>query len=371
MRELSFLTAGESHGPCLTAIIEGLPAGLKIDVEKIDRQLARRQGGYGRGKRMEIEKDHAKITSGVMSGRTTGAPVTIQIDNKDWKNWQDRFEADDLAVISVPRPGHADYAGMIKYGLSDARPILERASARETAARVAIGSLAKQLLCEFGISIGSYVQQIGSISAQIPDLPFDRLWKLAAASDISSPDPASEEQMKSQIDQARENGDTLGGIFTVAATGVPVGLGTYSQWDNRLDGRLAQAVMSIPAVKGVEIGSGFSNAAKPGHLVHDEILPDGQRGVRRVTNRAGGIEGGISNGSAIVIRAAVKPIPTLLNPLSSTDLATGRLSPATYQRSDVCVVPAAAVVGESMVAWIIAQATMDKYGGDSLAEMKR
>jgi chorismate synthase len=371
LRRLSFLTAGESHGPCLTAIIEGLPAGLRIDVAKIDRELARRQRGYGRGKRMEIENDHARITSGVINNQTTGAPVTIQIDNKDWKNWKERFETSDLEPISVPRPGHADYAGMIKYGVRDARPILERASARETAVRVAIGSLAKQLLARFGMSIGSYVQQIGSIKAEVPDLPFEKLWSLAEDSDVSSPDLASEQQMKSEIDRARENGDTVGGIFTVAATGVPVGLGSYTQWDNRLDGRLAQAVMSIPAVKGVEIGNGFSNATRSGRLVHDEILPDGNGGVKRVTNRAGGIEGGITNGSPIVLRAAVKPIPTLLNPLRSTDITTGELSPASYQRSDVCVVPAAAVVGESMVAWILAEAILEKFGGDSIAEMKQ
>lgn len=371
MRRLSFLTAGESHGPCLTAIVEGLPAGLTIDVERIDRELARRQRGYGRGKRMEIESDHARITSGIIKNKTTGAPVTIQIENKDWKNWKKRFQTGDLPPISVPRPGHADYAGMIKYGVRDGRPILERASARETTARVAIGALAKQFLAEFGINIGSYVQQIGSVKAEVADLPFEKLWSLAEDSDVSSPDPAAGEEMKYEIDRAKENGDTIGGIFTVAATGVPIGLGSYSQWCHRLDGRLAQAVMSIPAVKGVEIGDGFLNATRSGRLVHDEILPDGHGGVKRVTNRAGGIEGGISNGAGIVVRGAVKPIPTLLKPLSSTDLTTGESSPAPYQRSDVCVVPAVAVIAESMVAWILAEVTLEKYGGDSLEEMKR
>jgi chorismate synthase len=355
----------------LTAIIDGLPAGLTIDVGKIDRELARRQRGYGRGKRMEIESDHARITSGVINNQTIGAPVTLQIDNKDWKNWKELFETGDLPIISVPRPGHADYAGMMKYAINDARPILERASARETAARVAIGALAKQFLAEFDISIGSYVQQIGSIKAKVPDLPLEKLWSLAEDSDVSSPDLTTEQQMKSEIDRARQNGDSIGGIFTVAAIGVPVGLGSYSQWDHRLDGRLAQGVMSIPAVKGVEIGDGFLNATRPGRLVHDEILPDGHGGVKRVTNRAGGIEGGLTNGSPIILRGAVKPIPSLLKPLSSTDLATGESSPATYQRSDVCVVPAAAVIAESMVAWILADAILEKFGGDSIGEMKR
>ena len=368
--KLRFLTAGESHGPCLTAIVDGLPAGITIDRAAIDSDLARRQAGYGRGGRMRIERDHAEIIAGVIDGRTTGAPIALQIENKDWANWRQHWEAGDLPKLTVPRPGHADYAGMIKYGFNDARSILERASARETAARVALGSITKQLLAQFGIRIGSYVERIGSVKARVPDLPPDELWMLSEDSDVRSPDPAAAQKMRSEIDAAREAGNTLGGIFVVIATGVPVGLGSHVQWDRKLDGRLASAIISIPAVKGVEIGDAFSNAAKSGREVHDEFFPD-KSGVKRVTNRAGGIEGGMSNGSPIVLRAAVKPIPTVLTPLHSVDLATGKAAITEYQRSDVCVIPAAAVVGEAMVAWVLADALIEKYGGDSIAEMKR
>ncbi len=370
MTKLRFLTAGESHGCCLTAIVDGLPAGIPIDPTAIDRDLSRRQGGYGRGGRMQIERDHAEILAGVISGKTTGAPVTLLIENHDWVNWREHLAARDLPTLSVPRPGHADYAGMIKYGFSDARPILERASARETTARVAVGALAKQLLAQFGVRIGSYVQQIGSVKGQIPDATPEKLCKLAESSDVHCPDPVAATLMHSEIDTARTAGDTLGGVFVVIATGVPVGLGSHVQWDRRLDALLAQALVSIPAVKGAEIGDAFENATKLGRKVHDELFPNG-KGVRRTTNRAGGIEGGMSNGAPILVRAAVKPIPTTLSPLRSVDLATGGAALTEYQRSDVCVVPAAAVVGEAMVAWILADALIEKYGGDSFAEMVR
>lgn len=370
MTQLRFLTAGESHGPCLIAIVDGIPAGLAIDAEAIDRELARRQGGYGRGGRMRIERDRVEILSGVIAGVTTGAPVGLRIENRDWENWRDRWQENDLPKLTVPRPGHADYAGMVKYGLDDARPVLERASARETAMRVAVGSLAKQLLSQFEIKIGSYVERIGAVTAAIPDLPVEELWERAEGSDVRCPDPEAATRMRSAIDSARESGDTLGGVFTVVATGVPIGLGSHVQWDRRLDGVLARALVSIPAVKGVEIGDAFENAGRTGREVHDELFPDEEGNVTRVTNRAGGIEGGMSNGAPIVVRAAVKPIPTTLSPLRSVDLATGAAARTEYQRSDVCVVPAAAVVGEAMVAFVLADALLEKFGGDSVAEMK-
>jgi chorismate synthase len=354
----------------LTVIVDGFPAGIVIDTAEIDRELSRRQGGYGRGKRMQIERDRVEILAGVINGKTTGAPIALRIENRDWKNWREHWEAGDLPPLTVPRPGHADYAGMIKYGLPDARPILERASARETAARVAVGALTKQLFAQFAVRIGSYVQQIGAVKAHIPDISPEDLCKLAESSDVRCPDPEAATLMHSEIDATRTAGDTLGGVFVVIATGVPVGLGSHVQWDRRLDALLAQALVSIPAVKGAEIGDAFENATKLGRKVHDELFPNG-KGVRRTTNRAGGIEGGMSNGAPILVRAAVKPIPTTLSPLRSVDLATGGAALTEYQRSDVCVVPAAAVVGEAMVAWILADALIEKYGGDSFAEMVR
>jgi chorismate synthase len=374
---LRFLTAGESHGPCLTAIVEGLPAGLAVDLAAINRDLARRQGGYGRGGRMKIERDRVEILGGVIAGRTTGAPVALHIENRDWANWRDRWAAGDgstelaevLPRLSVPRPGHADYAGMVKYGLDDARPVLERASARETAARVAVGALAKLLLAAFDVAVGSAVAEIGGVVATVPDLPPEELWALAEASDVRCPDGEAAGRMREAIDAARQAGDSLGGVFVVVATGVPVGLGSHVHWDRRLDARLAAAVMSIPAVKGVEVGPAFENARHPGTQVHDELHPDGQGGVMRLTNRAGGIEGGMTNGAPVVVRAAMKPIPTTVTPLRSVDLATGEPAATQYQRSDVCAVPAAAVVGEAMVAWVLADALVEKLGGDSVAEM--
>jgi chorismate synthase len=379
---LRFLTAGESHGPCLTAIVEGLPAGLAVNVEVINRDLSRRQTGYGRGGRMQIERDRIEILSGVIpstgsghrAGRTTGAPVALRIENRDWANWRDRWAAGDLPPLTVPRPGHADYAGMIKYGLDDARPVLERASARETAARVAVGALAKQLLAAFDVAVGSYVVEIGGIVATLPDLPPEELGALAEVSDVRCPDEEATARMRAAIDAARQAGDSLGGVFIVVATGVPVGLGSYVHWERRLDARLTAAVMSIPAIKGVEIGPAFENARRPGTQVHDEFqIPNPKSQIpnlTRTSNRAGGIEGGMSNGQPIVVRAAMKPIPTTLTPLRSVDLATGEPAETQYQRSDVCAVPAASVVGEAMVAWVLADAMLIKFGGDSLTEMR-
>jgi len=367
---LRFLTAGESHGPCLTAIVEGLPAGLEVDSDAINHELGRRQAGYGRGERMAIERDRVEILAGVHSGATTGAPVSLRIENRDWPNWRERWAAGDLPKITVPRPGHADYAGMVKYGLNDARPVSERASARETAARVAVGALTGQLLAAFDIHVGSYVVEIGGVVATVPQLDEAQLWGLAESSEVRCPDAAASADMRHRIDEARQAGDSLGGVFVVTATGLPVGLGSHAHWERRLDARLAWAVMSIPAVKGAEIGPAFENARRPGSRVHDQIYPGGDGSVERRTNRAGGFEGGITNGMPVVVRAAMKPIPTTVSPLRSVDLTTGEPTETTYQRSDVCAVPAASVVGEAMVAWILADALLEKLGGDSLEEMK-
>jgi len=373
---LRFLTAGESHGPYLVAIVEGLPAGLRVKQEAIDRDLLRRQGGYGRGARMQIERDRVELLSGVWRGCTSGAPVALRIENKDWANWRDR----DLPPLTVPRPGHADHAGMIKYGFDDARPVSERASARETAARVAVGALAKLLLAEFAIAVGGFVVEIDGVAAEHPDpnQPIEPIWALAEANDLRCPDEVAAERMRAAIDAAREAGDSLGGVFVIVATGLPVGLGSHVHWERRLDARLAAAMMSIPAIKGVEIGPAFQNARLPGTQVHDEIHTSRITHhasrltfhVLRSTNRAGGIEGGISNGQPIVVRAAMKPIPTTKTPLRSVDMRTGEAAMTQYQRSDVCAVPAASVVGEAMVAWVLADALLEKLGGDSLSEMK-
>jgi chorismate synthase len=320
---------------------------------------------------MAIEQDRVEILGGVLYGATTGAPVALRIENRDWANWHERWAAGDLPMISVPRPGHADYAGMIKYGLADARPVSERASARETAARVAVGALTRQLLTTFGIAVGSTVVEIGGVVAEVPDLPHAQLWALAESSDVRCPDSDAATRIRARIDEAREAGDSLGGVFVVTATGLPVGLGSHVHWERRLDARLAWAVMSIPAVKGVEIGPAFENARRPGTEVHDEIYPAGKEGVERRTNRAGGFEGGMTNGMPAVVRAAMKPIPTTVTPQRSFDMATGEPAQTQYQRSDVCAVPAASVVGEAMVAWVLADALLEKLGGDSLEEMRR
>ena len=379
---LRFLTAGESHGPCLTAIIEGMPAGLYLSEEEINVDLRRRQGGYGRGQRMKIERDKVELLSGVAKGLTNGAPIALRIENKDWANWKDR----DVPPWTVPRPGHADLAGATKYGLGDLRLVAERASARETAARVAVGAVAKRLLSEFGIAVGSHVTEIGGVTAEILPPPLSppkaggggggALWERAEASQATAvrcPDPTAAEAMRQRIDEAKAAGDSLGGVFVVVVTGVPVGLGSHVHWDRRLDSRLAAAVMSIPAIKGVEIGPAFENARKRGTEVHDEIflkLEAQSSKLKRYSNRAGGIEGGMSNGQPIVVRAAMKPIPTTVTPLRSVDLLTGEPTTTQYQRSDVCAVPAASVVGEAMVAWVIADVLMEKLGGDSIEEMK-
>jgi chorismate synthase len=354
----------------LTAILEGLPAGLAIDVEAINRDLRRRQGGYGRGGRMQIEQDRVQILGGVVYGKTTGAPVAVRIENQDWANWRDRWRSGDLARLSIPRPGHADYAGMVKYQLDDARLISERASARETAARVAVGAVARQLLGRLGAAVGSYVTEIGGVAAEIPDLPHQELWALAETSDLRCPDDQATQQMRQRIDEARQVGDSLGGIFVISAIGLPVGLGSHVHWERRLDARLVWAVTSIPAIKGAEIGPAFENTRRPGTEVHDEMHPDGKGGITRHTNRAGGFEGGMTNGMPVVVRAAMKPIPTTVTPLSSVDLTTGEPAQTEYQRSDVCAVPAASVVGEAMVAWTLADALIEKLGGDSIEEME-
>ncbi len=362
---LRFLTAGESHGPALTAIVEGIPAGLSLSTEDINAQLRRRQRGAGSGGRMAIERDTANLTAGVINGLTTGGPLAMQIQNRDWANWRNR----DIGPMTVPRPGHADLSGALKYGYRDLRLALERASARETAARVAVGAICRRLLDEFSVVVGSYVVQIGSVSVSLDDgLTYPERFARAEESDVRCPDPVAAEAMRASISEAAVAGDTLGGVFEVVALGAPPGLGAYAQWDRRLDARLMLAVGSIPAVKGVEIGPAFENAAKRGTEIHDEILADSGRLVRR-TNRAGGLEGGVSNGQPIVVRAAMKPIATTLMPLRSVDLATRQPSCTRYERSDTCAVARAAVVGEAMVAFVLAQALLEKLGGDSLGEM--
>jgi chorismate synthase len=383
---LRFLTAGESHGQALVTILEGLPAGLSIDFDAITVQLRRRQTGYGRGRRMAIEADRAQVLSGVRHGVTTGGPVALLIPNKDWENWQRTMAigadvpADvpgvERPTVTRPRPGHADLAGVIKYGHDDIRNVLERASARETAARVAVGALARQLLREVGTEIGSHVFSIGS--AALPDhlaVTFDDVRVLLDDSPLHCVDQALEQRMIAEIDRAREAGDTMGGAFEVIAHQVPPGLGSHVQWDRKLDGRLGQALMSIPAIKAVGIGRGPGVASLPGSKIHDEILPlegrsrsDGIR-VTRPTNNAGGLEGGITNGEDLRVSAYMKPIATLMKPLRSVDLATMAVSPATIERSDVCAVPAAAVVGEAMVAFVLAEALLEKFGGDSVQEL--
>ncbi len=363
---LRFLTAGESHGPCLTAIVEGLPSGLVVRAEDVNRQLRRRQAGYGRGARQRIERDEVRFLGGLIGGKTIGAPLAILIPNRDWENWRDRV----VPPWTRPRPGHADLAGAQKYALDDMRLVAERASARETAARVAVGAVAKVLLSCVGVEIGSYVEAIGEVTAGLVDVPLLQRLELALESDVSCPDPEAAARMRARIDQARAEGDSLGGIIVVVALGVPVGLGSYVHWDRRLDGRLARAVMGIQAIKGVEIGPAFENAALPGTQVHDQLYPD-DRHPRRRTNRAGGLEGGMSNGEPIVVRAAMKPIPTTVKPLATVDMATGEATTTEYQRSDVCAVPAAAVVGEAMVAWVLAEALIERYGGDDLGTLVR
>jgi chorismate synthase len=380
-----FVTAGESHGRGLVTMIEGVPAGVPLDVERdVNTELRRRQGGYGRGDRMKIERDAAEVVAGIRLGETLGSPIALAIWNRDWENWQVPMshsapspDADDEALrrVHMPRPGHADLVGVLKYDRSDARDILERASARETTARVAAGAVARRLLAEFGIRIGSHVVMLGGVEAATPDpLPED-LNAAADASPVRTLDGEAETRMLEAIDAARAAGDTLGGTFEVVARGVPVGLGSHVAWDRRLDARIAGAMMSIQAMKGVEIGMGFEAARRPGSRVHDEIergdADSLSGGYRRTGNAAGGIEGGMSTGAPIVARVAMKPLSSLMQPLRSVDLRTGRREDAVRERSDVVALPAAGVVGEAMLALVLADAMLEKFGGDSLAEMRR
>jgi chorismate synthase len=357
-------------------IIEGMPAGLLIRVTDIDNDLARRQGGYGRGGRMKIEKDTVKIFSGVRWGKTLGGPIGLMVRNKDWDNWRAKMSPDPAFLntaepVTRPRPGHADLAGALKYGMTDIRNILERSSARETAVRVAVGAVTKRLLDEFGITITSQVIAIGGVYARGDKMSLKEIRKRAEASELRCADHQAEKRMKLKIDEAARSGDSLGGIFEIIVSGAPVGLGSHVHWDRKLDGRLAAAIMSIQAMKGVEIGSGFGVANRPGSKVHDEIFWGPKGGFFRKTNHAGGIEGGMSNGEDITLRAAMKPIPTLMKPLRSVDMESKKPFKASVERSDVCAVPAAAVVGEAVSAFEIAAALIEKFGGDSLDEMKR
>ncbi len=376
MGQLRFLTAGESHGRGLVAIVEGMVANLPLEEGYINKELKRRQQGHGRGPRMKIEEDKAEIMAGVRYGLTTGSPIAFFITNRDWQNWQEQLSVSpvekEVEPVTCPRPGHADLAGVTKYGLDDIRPVMERASARETAARVAVGAIARSFLEELGVAIHSHTMAVGRHHwEQGETSSID--WQQVEASPVRCAHAELEKAMMAAIDEAKVSGDTLGGIFEVVATGIPIGLGSYASWDRRLDGRIAQAIMSINAVKGVEIGAGFALAGLKGSQAHDVIEPGPRskaKGLpwRHVTNRAGGIEGGISNGEDIIVRAAVKPIATLASPLPSIDLRSGEKAKAHYERSDICVVPAAGVIAEAMLATILADACLDKFGGDNLKE---
>lgn len=372
---IRFVTAGESHGPALTAVVENLPSGVPLTEEYINIQLKRRQGGYGRGGRMKIESDRAQFLSGVRGGFTLGSPVAVRIDNRDWENWSEVMGPGPGAqtgdrVVTRPRPGHADLSGAIKYCHRDIRNVLERASARETAARVAVGTMARRFLEELGVKIVGAVVGIGPVASIMPGLSPEALEAVVARSSVGCADPGAEEAMKAEIDRARESGDSLGGVFEVRVYGLPPGLGSYTSWDRKLEGRLAGALMSIQAIKGVEVGLGFESARLPGSRVHDEIFHSKDRGFYRKTNRAGGIEGGMTNGEPVVLRAAMKPIPTLYKPLKSVDIVTREPFEASVERSDVCAVQAACVVGEAVAAWEIAGACLEKLGGDCLEEVK-
>lgn len=376
-----FLTAGESHGPCLTMVVEGLPAGLMVAKAIVDADLRRRQGGYGRGGRMKIEKDAIRFLSGVRHGKTLGSPVTMQIENLDWVNWEERMNAAPVDASIEPvtrvRPGHADFTGSIKYGLDDVRNAIERSSSRETAARVAVGGLCRQFLAVFGIAVYSHVLSIVDVGYDTPramtrDAYPEEMWAVVEESPMRCADAALTEKMIARILEAKQDGDTCGGVFEVVATGVPIGLGSYSQWDRRLGARLGLAMMSIPSVKAMEIGAGFDATRTTGSHVHD-VLRHAEDGTWfHLTNNAGGIEGGITDGEPIVVRVGVKPIPTLAHPLPSVDLATGQnVDQSRYERSDVCVVPAAGVVGEAMMAIVLTEALLEKFGGDSINETLR
>jgi chorismate synthase len=385
---LRYLTAGESHGPCLTMIVDGVPAGFPVDVGMINHDLWRRQQGYGRGGRMLIERDEVQIRSGIRWGETLGSPVALGIENRDWKNWTKKMSAapedrDDRIAVTKPRPGHADLNGVLKYDRSDTRDILERASARDTVSRTAVGSFCKQLLSPFGIRVMGYIRSIGNVAAKLDGMSYEETYARAEESPVRTADPEAEEKMITLIEECKKEGNTLGGIFEVIALGVPPGLGTHTQWDRKLDGRLAQALMSIQAIKGVEIGLGFEMARRRGAQVHDEIFFDPAKmvsegtprivptGFYRGSNNSGGTEGGMSNGAPLIVRVAMKPISTLMSPLQSVDLRSKQPTDASVERSDVCAAPAAAVVGESVVAFELANAFLEKFGGDSLREIRR
>ncbi|MGE5820102.1 MAG: chorismate synthase [Deltaproteobacteria bacterium] len=384
---LRYFTAGESHGPCLTVIIDGVPAGFPVDLSKVNHDLWRRQQGYGRGGRMLIEKDEVQVRSGIRWGETLGSPVALGIENRDWKNWTKKMspapeDRDDKIAVTKPRPGHADLAGVLKYDRSDVRDILERASARDTVSRTAVGSFCKQLLAPFGIRVMGYIRSIGNVTADLDGLSYEEAFFRSEESAVRTADSEAEAKMIALIEECKKEGNTLGGIFEVVALGLPPGLGAHTQWDRKLDGRLAQALMSIQAIKGVEIGLGFEMARRRGSEVHDEIFFDPNRmvtegtprivptGFYRGSNNSGGTEGGMTNGAPLVVRVAMKPISTLMSPLQSVELRSKQSADASVERSDVCAAPAAAVVGESVVAFELADAFFEKFGGDSLREIK-
>ncbi len=374
---LRFLTAGESHGPALIAILDGMPAGLRLDASIIDHELVRRQKGYGSGGRMKIEKDAVQILGGVMAGETTGAPIAMLVENADHVKWKGKA----IDPLTTPRPGHADLTGAVKYGYRDLRPTLERSSARETTMRVAAGAICKHFLSQFGILVGGYVKSIGEVEAHFDGSDYRSRFEAAEQNDVRCPDPVAAEQMRARIEEIIHGKDTLGGVLEIVALNLPVGLGSYAQWDRRLEARLAQAVLSVQAMKGVEIGDAFENAKLPGTQAHDAILlpstltPNpspykGEGNLTRPTNRAGGTEGGVTNGQPLVIRAAMKPIATTLTPQTTVDLASGQEGPTKYERSDFCPVPRAVPILEAMVAFVLADALIEKLGGDSLGEMQ-
>ncbi len=362
---LRFLTAGESHGPSLTAILDGMPAGLPITPEIIDRELARRQKGYGSGGRMKIERDTVQILGGVMAGQTTGGPIALLVQNDDHIKWKGKA----IEPMTAPRPGHADLTGAVKYGYRDLRLALERASARETTMRVAVGAVCKHFLAQFGILLGGYVASIGNVAAELDDMPYEERFRLAEESDVRCPLDSAATRMRLEIEKTIHGRNTLGGVLEIVALNLPVGLGSFAQWDKRLEARLAMAVMSVQAIKGVEVGDAFANACLPGTQAHDPMGLEGSS-IQRLTNRAGGTEGGVSNGQPVVIRAAMKPIATTLTPQQTVDLAAGEDAPTKYERSDFCPVPRAVPILEAMVAFVLADALIEKLGGDSLNEMK-
>jgi chorismate synthase len=390
LMQFRFTTAGESHGPALLTIIEGVPAGLRIDRKEIDHELWRRQQGYGRGGRMKIETDTVKVLSGIRHGEALGSPIALMIENRDFVHWQEVMSADEIdqqpknpRTVKRPRPGHADLAGGQKYQVRDLRNILERASARETAARVAAGAVAKQFLSLFGVSVKSHVAKLGAVPEQPLDAAWGSICSIAETSQLNCADPGIESEMIAHINEAKERGDTLGGIFEVVAKGLPPGLGSHTSWEEKLDGQIARAIMSIHAVKAVEIGEGVANAGRPGSGVHDEIYWAGAAndidgsdlsasiGFARKTNRAGGLEGGITNGEELRVRGYMKPISTLRQPLHSVDIDSKEDSPAAFERSDITAVPAAGVIGEAMLAIVLADAFRRKFGGDSISEAVR